>query len=327
MLSRNLPVSGRLLRESCFPRCAMGLVSLTVYSHESAHTFGAVHDCDSNTCSSGAQCCPLSSSSCDAGGQYIMNPVSTSSQQNFSSCTIGTVCSQLGSWDSRMSCLLSNDDNVPPLTIGECGNGIVEVGEDCDCGDSCDDNDCCDGSTCRFRDGAVCDDSAGPCCMDCQFEPIDTVCRASTGFCDIRETCTGNSSICPTDRHVPDGQTCGDDKFCASGECTNRDIQCQGALDMNGAGVSCNNDTCTLSCSDGSGSCMDMTQQILDGTPCSGGLCRNGQCQQDTGDSSWVDRHRPLVIGLCVGIGGALVIAAIVSVVCVCRSRRHLEKH
>ncbi|GAM42568.1 hypothetical protein TCE0_044r16660 [Talaromyces pinophilus] len=38
-----------------------------VFAHESGHTFGAIHDCDSQTCSSSPeQCCPLSSSTCDA---------------------------------------------------------------------------------------------------------------------------------------------------------------------------------------------------------------------------------------------------------------------
>ncbi|KAJ5306413.1 hypothetical protein N7508_005428 [Penicillium antarcticum] len=50
-----------------------------VFAHESAHTFGAVHDCTSSTCGSDStQCCALSSNTCDAGGQYLMNPVSGS---------------------------------------------------------------------------------------------------------------------------------------------------------------------------------------------------------------------------------------------------------
>ncbi|KAF3021672.1 hypothetical protein E8E15_002934 [Penicillium rubens] len=48
-----------------------------VFAHESAHTFGAVHDCNSESCgieSSSSRCCPMSSNTCDAGEQYIMNP-------------------------------------------------------------------------------------------------------------------------------------------------------------------------------------------------------------------------------------------------------------
>ncbi|KIW77676.1 hypothetical protein Z517_07508 [Fonsecaea pedrosoi CBS 271.37] len=53
-----------------------------VFAHESGHTFGAVHDCDSSTCGdsnvvNSGQCCPLSSSTCDANAQYMMNPFSS----------------------------------------------------------------------------------------------------------------------------------------------------------------------------------------------------------------------------------------------------------
>ncbi|KAE8372161.1 Metallo-peptidase family M12-domain-containing protein [Aspergillus bertholletiae] len=300
-----------------------------VFAHESGHTFGAVHDCDSSACSSSGQCCPLSSSTCDANARYIMNPFSASSQTEFSSCTVGNVCSLLGSRNMRTSCLLSDASNIPTLTAGECGNGIVEPGEDCDCGENCGENSCCDGSTCRFRDGAVCDDSAGPCCTNCQFASSSTVCREGTGSCDIQETCTGNSSSCPTDRYAPDGQACGNssDLFCAGGECTSRDMQCQQLLNTNRTGVSsCNNDSCTLSCSVdwyASGVCMGMNRQARDGTPCSNGFCRSGRCRPDSGDnSSWVDRHRSLIIGLSAGIGGALVLAILLGIIICCCSRR-----
>ena len=325
MLSRK--TTGRSLRKSFFqfdyPRYLIDLSR----RHESAHLFGAVHDCDANVCSSGGQCCQLSSSTCDADGQYLMNPFSTTSQTEFSPCTIGNICSMIGSGDVETSCLMDND-NVPTITAGECGNGIVEEGEDCDCGEddeTC--SDCCDGSTCRFREGAVCDDAAGPCCTDCQFASADTVCRASTGSCDIEETCTGNSSPCPEDRHVPNGQTCGDDSslFCASGQCTNRDMQCREQMDRNSSSISsCDSNSCSLRCSGtgyGSGDyCMSMDQFVLDGTPCSGGLCDNGQCQRD--ESSWVDEHRSLVIGLSAGIGGALVLAVLFGIICCCCSRK-----
>ncbi|PIG82822.1 zinc metallopeptidase mde10 [Aspergillus arachidicola] len=289
-----------------------------VFAHESGHTFGAVHDCESSTCSSSTQCCPLSSSTYRIFAMYSRE------------CLFLTRVSE-------------HENKLPPkryeqhthLTAGECGNGIVEAGEDCDCGDNCDDNSCCDGSTCRFRDNAVCDDSTGPCCTNCQFASSGTVCRESTGSCDIQETCTGNSSACPTDRYAPDGQTCGNSSglFCASGQCTNRDMQCQQLLNTNSTGVSsCNNDSCTLSCSVdwyGSGVCMGMNRQVQDGTPCSDGLCQNGRCRSESGNSgSWVDRHRSLIIGLSAGIGGALVLAVLLGIIicCCCRGKKAPKK-
>lgn len=68
---------------------------------------------------------------------------------------------------------------------------------------------------------------------------------------------------------------------------------------------------------------MDIGQSVLDGTPCDGGLCQNGQCRKDEG--SWFNEHRSLVIGLAAGVGGALVLAVLAVIILCCRSRR--RKH
>ncbi|KAL5000874.1 Metallo-peptidase family M12-domain-containing protein [Aspergillus recurvatus] len=295
-----------------------------IFAHESAHTFGAYHDCDSSTCSlsgSSRQCCPLSASTCNAGSNYLMNPVSASSQTEFSPCTIGNVCSSIGSRRVSTRCLTTNT-NTPTVSAGECGNGIVEAGEECDCGDECDGNECCDGSTCRFRGDAVCDSASGDggCCRDCQFLSAGTVCRAAVSECDIEETCPGDSGDCPDDETENDGDSCGDESeelFCASGRCTSRDLQCREQISGDNSTISsCGNstDTCILSCSASiaTGSCSN-AGTVLDGTPCDGGLCSEGVCRSSTrnnGDDgrSWVDRHRALVIGLSAGIGGFLVL-------------------
>lgn len=150
-----------------------------------------------------------------------MNPVSSGSQTAFSPCSIRNICSQLSSGRVSTRCLVSNS-NITTITDGQCGNGIVEVGEECDCGATCDQNSCCDGSTCRLRAGALCDDAASPCCTNCQFASADTVCRPSTGPCDVEETCTGNSTICPADQVLSGGQRCGGGdggSSCSNGEC------------------------------------------------------------------------------------------------------------
>ncbi|KAL6237942.1 hypothetical protein BDW75DRAFT_52263 [Aspergillus navahoensis] len=314
-----------------------------VFAHESGHTFGAYHDCESSTCSlsgSNRQCCPLSGSTCNAGGGYLMNPISASSQTEFSPCTVGNVCSSIGARRVSTRCLTTNT-NTPTVSAGECGNGIVEAGEECDCGDECDGNDCCDGSTCRFRGDAVCDSSSGDgrCCQDCQFLSAGTVCRAAVDECDIEETCPGDSGDCPDDETEDDGESCGDESgelFCASGQCTNRDLQCREQISGDNSTISsCDNnmDTCILSCSSssfGTGSCSN-AGTVLDGTPCDGGLCSGGVCQSSTrytadDGRSWVDRHRALVIGLSAGIGGFLVLVILACLLCCCCRRRRPKR-
>ncbi|CAF9927083.1 MAG: hypothetical protein HETSPECPRED_006501 [Heterodermia speciosa] len=109
-----------------------------VIAHESGHTFGAVHDCDSQTCAdsqtvNAQQCCPLSASTCDAGAKYIMNPSTGEGISDFSPCSIGNICSALGRNSVNASALVDNK-GLTTVTGQQCGNGIVEDGEDCDCG-------------------------------------------------------------------------------------------------------------------------------------------------------------------------------------------------
>lgn len=184
-----------------------------VIAHETGHTFGAVHDCTARSCSdsltvASQQCCPLSSGKCDAGGSYIMNPNTGPNIQIFSPCTIGNICSAMGRNSVKTNCLRANKD-VTTITGSQCGNGIVESGEDCDCGGaaSCGLNSCCDSTTCKFKGNAVCDPSNEECCSsDCQFKNSGTICRASTGSCDPEETCTGTGATCPADLTAPEGK-------------------------------------------------------------------------------------------------------------------------
>lgn len=261
-----------------------------VIAHESGHTFGAVHDCDSSQCANvntvnAQQCCPLSTTTCDAGQRFIMNPSTGEGISQFSQCSIGNICSAFRRSSVRTSCFSDNKD-VTTITPQQCGNGIVEEGEDCDCGgaENCGTNPCCDPGTCRFKNTAVCDDANDECCKSCQFASSGTVCRPSTGVCDPEETCPGNTASCPADKTSPDGQTCGNgpNTQCASGQCTSRDQQCKtlmGSFTANNDTYACNSNDCTLSCASpefGVGVCYSMQQNFLDGTVCGGGgKCNN----------------------------------------------------
>src|SRR6185436_2671154 len=40
-------------------------------------------------------------------------------------------------------------------------------------------------------------------CLGGGLAPAGTVCRAAAGVCDLAETCSGSSGLCPADTHVP----------------------------------------------------------------------------------------------------------------------------
>ncbi|KAL9101638.1 MAG: hypothetical protein Q9163_003113 [Psora crenata] len=312
-----------------------------VIAHESGHTFGAVHDCDSQTCASpnsvnSQQCCPLSGSTCDAGSRYIMNPSTSEGITDFSPCSIGNVCSALDRNSVKGDCL-SDNRGVTTITGNQCGNGIVEEGEDCDCGgaENCGDNQCCNPTTCRFLNNAVCDDSNENCCNGCQFASGGTVCRASTSECDPQEVCSGSNATCPVDLSAPDGQRCGNSSRhlqCASGQCTSRDQQCKtlmGSYTTNNDTHACNSQDCTLSCASpefGPGVCYSMQQNFLDGTICGGGgRCDNGQCKGSTAAGairSWIHDNRNLVIGISCAVGGLILLSILGCIVRRCRRPR-----
>lgn len=300
-----------------------------VLAHEIGHSFGAVHDCTDDSCDSNSEsCCRLSRNTCDANGEFIMNPTASSNVQTFSPCTIGSICSAMGRNLVSTDCLVANVDDVPSTaTEAQCGNGIVEEGEDCDCGGTLacarDNNTCCNASTCRFVEDAVCDPATDGCCNDqCQPASSGRVCRASNGACDPEETCDGTSTTCPEDVQLDDGDVCtedGEEMACASGRCTSRQQQCMTLLESNSSNIdACNDRTCSLSCmwsGVGRGTCSRSSGDFLDGTPCgAGGRCYGGSCRDggsgrdDVG--GWFTRERIIIIASSIGGGIILFVVA-----------------
>lgn len=260
-----------------------------VIAHEIGHNFGLRHDCtEDKSCSDDFVCCPRPNRT-PSSESFIMNPVLSDGQTQFSQCSIGQMCSGIQQMSVSTSCLASNK-NIKPFDNAICGNGIVEEGEECDCGgeEACKGNKCCDWKTCKFKPGAVCDDSNGECCENCQFKSADTICRPSISECDEAEHCTGKSGSCPSDLFKKDGTTCGEKGkglYCASGQCTSATQQCKDRI--NGADKACQLYTrsCFMIC-ERDDVCYAYDLPFRDGTKCgNGGHCERGRCVDSNGNS------------------------------------------
>lgn len=290
-----------------------------VVAHEIGHGFGASHDCTAASCVSPgavatAACCPYSTGDCDAGNKFIMNPSEQLVKSTFSPCSIHAICSTFAKAGSCLQPVATASTKpVRSLEVNVCGNGIREEGEQCDCGSpaECAFDPCCDGTTCKFKGSAVCDDMNDDCCHNCQLAPKGQICRSAVSNCDIAETCSGSSAICPPDVRVPNLTPCdilgagnlteSSRGQCADGLCTSRDLQCAqqqrpGINKQCAAAMS----QCELLCNDPEGA-KDLCMKIpgvyfVDGSPCgtsSDGICVLGKCVLPGG---WVGNNLPIFI-------------------------------
>ncbi|KAJ4471382.1 Metallo-peptidase family M12-domain-containing protein [Lentinula edodes] len=309
-----------------------GLTEWQVVAHEIGHNFGAIHDC-TDGCNSTTVCCPLSSSTCNAGSQFIMNPVSASSEKTFSLCSLGNICSLMSGTSSGgktdASCLVDASSNTRSLlSLQMCGNGIVEDGEDCDPGNGVT-SSCCDSSTCKFTSGSQCDPSSSACCTSqCSFSPSTQVCRPSkNATCDPAEFCTGSSSACPADVVASNGMSCGSNGLaCASGQCTSVSLQCQSVGASMGLTTGCSNhqNTCQITCQDpnNSNSCIQLASLLVDGSPCGyGGTCSSGACRPGSIldiVKAWYSANLQIAIPVTV-VGGIVILLLLYVSITACR--------
>ena len=284
-------------------KSAILLVKTSFHFHSQIDTIiGASHDCpDDSTCpskgsctdcyptvtSDGGECLCCSSnggSSCSCKGKYLMSPTlgQDSAPAIFSECSKRQICAQI--YQSTFKCLF--DPGSRPTLNGSatCGNGIKETGEQCDCGQKCSASSCCT-DKCVLKSNAKCSPENDPCCTsECKIASANTVCRQSTGDCDVPEKCDGANAECPVDAFAPDGNECEVPGYtCASGKCTSRDHQCSIYGKAWSSSASCAEETsCQLSCKLGGNGCFNTPSNFIDGTPCgsdSSGKCLNGTCK------------------------------------------------
>src|SRR5204863_3736224 len=100
--------------------------------------------------------------------------------------------------------------------------GACVLDADCDDASPCSVDTCTAGGCSHVPATAavVCRPSAGACdvaetctgatfvCPPDAFEPTTTVCRLATVTCDISETCDGSSAACPADVFAPSTTPC-----------------------------------------------------------------------------------------------------------------------
>ncbi|KAM5231305.1 disintegrin and metalloproteinase domain-containing protein 29 [Hipposideros larvatus] len=177
-----------------------------IVAHEIGHNLGMVHDVD--TCDCGHRTCIMFPSKGDA--------------TRFSNCSYAQFTDNM----AKRKCLHFSSHTGNIFSFTECGNGVVEEGEECDCGalHLCIKDPCCQ-SNCTLTPGAAC--AFGLCCKDCQIMPSGNVCRKEENVCDLPEWCNGTSYDCPDDVYVRDGIPCLGGGYCYEKRCNNREEQCK----------------------------------------------------------------------------------------------------
>ncbi|XP_049535642.1 disintegrin and metalloproteinase domain-containing protein 12-like [Anopheles darlingi] len=191
----------------------------TTIAHELGHNFNIDHDTVEEC--GGEAACP-------GPGPCIMAPKlldSADVPSVWSKCSLADLKESL---EHGLGACLRNKPTRQQVRA-ECGNGLLEPGEQCDCGrpGQCN-NACCDPSTCRLRGNATC--ATGACCDlgTCQPRMAGTECRRAGGECDLAEYCDGQSELCPADVYLRDTSPCaGGHAYCYRGQCNSRDRQCQ----------------------------------------------------------------------------------------------------
>ncbi|XP_064400640.1 disintegrin and metalloproteinase domain-containing protein 10-like [Halichondria panicea] len=195
-----------------FGRRVPQAVSTITVAHELGHNHGSPHD-------------PADNAECSPGGsapKYIMFPSATDGGlEEFSICSRRSIGATLEARSS--SCF------VPEPSGSECGNGVVQSGEECDCGTKnetlCEAIDSCCTVNCTLAPGAICSAAASSCCdgTSCSALPAGTACRtgdiAQEG-CQDDAVCNGTSPECPPTTPLPDGASCNNgENVCEDGSC------------------------------------------------------------------------------------------------------------
>lgn len=297
----------------------------SVIAHEIAHNLGAQHDCNRELCQmcdpakkNSCDCCPCGLE-CDCKDKYIMSPGSgTIDVREFSPCTLKQVCSKI----PILATCLVEPGSKKTLKLGQCGNGIREDDEECDCGspEQCAKDPCCM-EGCKLRPKATCSDANDPCCRKCSIIPASErhVCAKANGFCQFSSVCLGERE-CPQMRLRPNGVSCKEvlNGRCSAGVCTSRDAQCEAIGSQLGVKRACDTpfNGCDLVCKGPDGTCLHFKSTFSDGVACGmNGFCKEGVCSE----SIVVTAVTKYWLGLVV-LGGMFLAALLFCLLASCRA-------
>ena len=235
------------------------------------HDFHRRYNC-SSCHPSGAGSTPIQVASCGSCHN------TTCAWQDFHENNVGQTC-----YDCHNECY------IPPT---ECGNNIIEAGEQCDDGNTVN-GDCCN-ANCQFEQaGSPCPDNVY--CNGQESCDGGGACRAGTpidcndGVDCTEDTCNENNRTCvntPNNRNCSDdGLFCNGDEFCdLQNDCSSTGDPCQNGLVCNEPNGSCDPQS---ACGDGT---VDPGEDCDDGNVEDGDCC-SAFCEFEVEGSSCADNQ------------------------------------
>lgn len=229
----------------------------------------AGEDCDIGTPCGDGEMCNFSGCHCVPWEQRCGDAQRGGEEE----CDIGNPCA-----DSEKACDMSQCICAVPSGDQICGNGAIEIGEECEVGMACPFGWSCDFPHCRCMNQPVCGDAVQNSGEQCE---INVACSGASQTCDFsRCRCVGNLIACGNGVMDPgeqcdDGNTWGDDGCSAT--CQREWATMVGGIEACGNGIVEEGEQCDDGNRDAGDGCSLLCQwEMSVQTPSQGGGLVNG---------------------------------------------------